>query len=164
MMRRALSFLILTCLLVGMLVSCGSMVEAPEIRNGTFDFSVTYEYNGVITTVSGVYVCEYNGVGWVLDGGFYRDWTGYIQNGSEEQIVLGYAPNGDEITLDFCFSPDYFMGDFIEGVDTPPAPLLSAKIQNEGVAFECDANVLAETYGARIINYEYAEPIKNTFR
>ena len=53
-------------MLSALLAGCGLEVPRPEIKEGEFDFIVTYEYNGEIKTVSGVYVCEFSGISWAL--------------------------------------------------------------------------------------------------
>ena len=79
-------------LLVFALSSCIDSPLAPEIKTGEFDFTVMYEFNGEIKTVSGVSV-----------------------------------------------------------------------ISGEGIGFETDPDIIADQYGARIISYEYADPIVNTY-
>ena len=145
--------------------SCGYSVPKPEIESGEFKFSVTYELNGVEKTISGVYVCEYDGTDWALDGGFSRDWTGYFKDSEiEEPITIGTTEDGNEMTLSFGFNPEYFMDDFVEGVDEIPVPWLSVNhTEGEGIWFEQDADAIEEKYGAKIISYQYDEPIKNTF-
>ena len=164
-MKKALIILSLTLLLVSTLTSCAVDLPRPEIKRGEFNFSVTYEYAGEIKTISGVYVCEYDGIGWVLDGGYYREWSGYIKDGTTEDCIkLGTAEDGGEIELDLFFSPDRFMGDYYMEEDEPFSPCMSVRIINEGLCFESDQELIAEVYGARVISYEYDEPIVNSFR
>ena len=51
----------------------------PTIKEGNFDFSVTYEVDGELTTVSSVYVCAFEESGWGLDG-WYIHWNEYIED------------------------------------------------------------------------------------
>ena len=165
-MKKVFSILLLMLLLACMLTSCGLTVPRPAIKKGEFHFTVTYEYGGETKTVSGVYVCEYNGMEWALDGGYYRDWTGYIQGGGADgDFVAIDTVDGDEIFLVLNLVPDYFMDDFIEGYHTVPVPYLSVTYWEEDVmTVESQADVIEENYGAKILHYEYAEPIENTFR
>ena len=162
-MKRTLCAIILVLMLSAMLSGCGLSEPRPEIKTGEFNFSVTYEYLGEVNTVSGVYVCEYDGIGWVLDGGYYRKWSGYIKDETtEENIVLGTAEDGGIVELYLALDPDAFMGDgYLD--DEPFLPYLSVRIIDEGLSFESDVVILEETYGARIISYEYDDPIENTF-
>ena len=164
-MKKSICILIVLVILSLSLTSCGlSSTPRPEIKSGEFNFSFTYEYAGEIKTVSGVYVCEYDGIDWVLDGGFHREWSGYIKGETtEENIILGTAEDGGIVEIYLAFDPDLFMGDSPWEDDEPFVPCLSVRLINEGLYFESDPEILAETYGARIISYEYDEPIVNTF-
>ena len=163
-MKRTLCAIILVLMLSAMLSGCGLSEPRPKIKTGEFNFSVTYEYLGEVNTVSGVYVCEYDGIGWVLDGGYYRSWSGYIKgNTTEENIVLGTAEDGGVVELFLAFNPDRFMGDYYWEEDEPFVPCLSVRIIDEGLSFESDPVIVEEVYGAKVISYEYDEPIENTF-
>lgn len=164
-MKRKLGALILLLALVFTLASCGLNVPRPEVKEGEFNFSVTYEFNGETKTVSGVYVCEYDGIDRVLDGVDHREWKGYIKDGvTEECIVLATAENGGIVELNLHFFPEYFMGEEC-GVDEAPfEPSISVRLDNEeGLSFENDAELIYEVYGAKIISYEYDQPIENSF-
>ena len=62
-MKRILCTVLLVALVL-MLTSCGLQVPRPEVKEGRFNFSVTYEISGVTNTFSAVYVCEFNGTNW----------------------------------------------------------------------------------------------------
>ena len=164
-MKRKWCILLGLLMLVSMLAGCGLDVPRPEIKEGEFHFSVTYEFNGEIKTISGIYVCEYDGVDWVLDGGFHREWKGYIKDNTTEDVIrLATAEDGGEIDLNLGFDPSHFMGDSHWGNEEPFTPMLTVKLVGEvGLYFENDPDVIAETYGAKIISYEYDEPIENEF-
>ena len=164
-MKKIFSILLLAIALSLVLTSCGLDVPRPEIKTGEFNFSVIYEYGGETKTVTGVYVCEYEGIDWAIDSDFHRDWSGYIKDGKMDGIIkLGDAEDGGEVQLNLHFNPDHFMGDeFIEGEDPFEAWISVVFVDGEGVRIEHDADVVAELYGARIIDYEYDEPISNSF-
>ena len=164
-MKKLFGVLLLTLTLATLLTSCGLTVPRPEIKSGEFDFSVTYEYNGVTKTVKGVYVCEYNGTEWALDGGYHRTWTGYVKGGKIEDHVEIDTVDGDEIVLVLNLIPDYFMDDFNEDLYDVPVPYIMVKDYGDDgeVGFLHDADVIAETYGVRIISYKYEKPVKNSF-
>ena len=73
------------------LVGCVKVPE-PSVKEGRFDFSVTYEVDDEIITYSGVYVCKYEGayVSLVGDG---RDWSGYVE-GCLEEIAIDNNEDG----------------------------------------------------------------------
>ena len=151
-----INLLILLIILIGMLSSCGFTTLCPQIKSGELNFSVTYEYAGETKTVSGVYVCQFAGIDWAIDIGFHREWSGYIKGGViEETTVLGIADDGGVVELNLYFDPDYIMGESYWESDEPFMPWISVKIVDEGMYFENNAEYIAETYGARIISYEY---------
>ena len=165
-MKRILSVLTLLFLLLGMLTGCGLRVPRPEIKSGEFKYSVTYEYNGEVNTVSGIYVCEYAGLSWALDGGYSRDWSGYIKGSDDnDHVELGIIDDGDVVILVLSLSPEYFMDDFNFDLYDVPAPYIMIKDYTEegGLRFLHEADLVEELCGAKIISYEYDAPIENTF-
>ena len=48
-------------MLMGILTSCGIGVPSPEVTEGEFNVSVTYEVYGETKTLDLVYLCEYDG-------------------------------------------------------------------------------------------------------
>ena len=164
-MKRRFCALILLAVIVFALAGCGLTVERPEVKEGEFNFSVTYEINGETKRISGVYVCEYDGIDRVLDGVDHREWKGYIKDGAiEECIVLSTAEDGGVVELNLHFAPEYFMGEFYGDDDEPFSPSITVRLEDEeGLRFENDADFIAEVYGAKIISYEYDRPIENSF-
>jgi hypothetical protein len=164
-MKRKLSFLILLFLLAGMLASCGLTVPRPEIKEGRFNYSVTYELGGETKTVSGVYICEYNGTSWALDGGSHRDWKGYLEGGtsSDDWITIGATEDGGKIILSLSMDPDYFMGETVIHVPEPYLLVSYPLTEGDGETIINEADVVAEQYGAKILSFDYDEPIKNSF-
>ena len=164
-MKKTLSALLAVIMLVCMLSGCTFGVPQPEIKKGEFNFSVTYEFNGEIKTVSGIYVCKYAGVSFALDGGAHRSWEGHIKGDIEDRSVIGTTENGDTIELVLALIPEYFMDDFVEGYHEVPAPYITITvIDEEGMGAIVDPDEIEEICGAKIISYKYDEPIKNSFR
>ena len=166
-MKKLCIVLALLALLAICLTGCGLNVPKPEVKSGEFDFSVTYEVNGKTETVSGVYICEYAGVDWALDSGYHRDWNGYVKdNAVNEDYVVGVTEDGGTIMMYFGFHPDYFMGEDVSGFMEDPEPYLVVTYPMDefgGVEFIQEADVIEETYGAKVISYTYDAPIENTF-
>ncbi len=164
-MKKTLSALLAALMLICMLSGCSFGMPQPEIKKGEFNFSVTYEFNGEIKTVSGIYVCKYAGVSFALDGGAHRSWEGSIKGDIEDRSVIGTTENGDTIELVLALIPEYFMDDFIEGYHEVPAPYITITvIDEEGMVVIVDPDEVEEACGAKIISYKYDEPIKNSFR
>ena len=168
-MKKSLCLLMVLLLFSLCLTSCGLSVPRPEIKSGEFNFSVTYEYAGEVKTVSGVYVCEFDGTDWVLDGGYHREWKGYIKGGDDDdQILLDTLDGGDEVILVLNLDPTYFMDDYNLELYGVPAPYIMIKDYTdhgdyEGLSFIHDADEVAELCGAKIVSYGYDEPIDNEF-
>lgn len=166
-MKRILAFLMALLLFSFSLVSCKSSAPEPEIRSGEFNFSVTYRYGGETKTVSGVFVCEYAGLSWALDGGYGRDWSGCIKGGTADDYVpIDTTDSGDEIILVLNLIPDYFMGDYSLDLYDIPKPYVKIHQHTEegGLRVIEDANSVEELCGAKIIRYHYDAPIVNSFK
>lgn len=143
------------------LTSCGFDVAIPKIREGRFNLSVTYEYGGELKTVSGVYVCEYDGiVWWTVNEAPYVNWKTHLEGElNTETISVCTTDDGGEILITLLLYPQYFMGD-PEYADF--TPIARAEIFYEDREID-DADVIAE-YGVKLIGYEYDEPIQNSFK
>lgn len=166
-MKKILSIVSFVLLLSLCLTSCGLTVPRPEIKEGRFNYSVTYELNGEIKTISGVYICEYDGISWSLDGGNNRHWKGCIEGGTEDdQIQIGTTEDGGAINVCLDFDPDYFMGEDVveyKGVPEPYLIVVYPMTEDGALTFINDAETVAEQYGAKIISHVYDEPINNSF-
>ena len=164
-MKKIFTLVILTLTLTLILTGCGLQVPRPEIKNGEFNFSVTYEYKGETKTVSGVFVCEYAGLEWYLDAGYQREWSGYIKGGEiEDHVMIDIIDGGDEVYLALDLRPDYFMDDFNFDLYGVPAPCIRINdYTEEGLRIIYEAEEVEEICGARIVSYEYDKPIENTF-
>ena len=145
------------------------MVPRPEVKEAEFDFSVTYELSAETKTLSGVFVCEYNGTSWSLDGGSSRAWSGYFKGREGEigyEIPIGTTDDGGTILIAFDFYPAYFMGEPSAAHFGSPQIYLTITHPMEGgdgLYIMSDEEAIAETYGVKIISYEYDAPIVNTF-
>ena len=163
---KKISVILILLLLVNIFSGCGITVPRPEVKNAEFDFSVTYELNGETRTVSGVYVCEYDGVYLALESGYCRGWNGYIKGDEPEEIIIGSTEDGGKIRLALCLYPEYFMNEPQASERSDPEPcLLIDYPYTEGIetTLISDAKTIEEIYGAKIVSYNYSEPIENSF-
>ena len=169
---------ILSCLLV--LPGCYKIPE-PSVKSGRFDFSITYEVDGVQETVSSVFVCEFVGIVRSLEGG-HREWNTYIEddkltarlNSTRGYLLLKTVDDG-EIFLDINLSAKYFMSDphfnsenanLDESNRIQPRLFIeySDAIYDEiGESYSENPAVL-QGYGVKVISYEYDAPIENTYK
>ena len=57
-MKKSKVIILLLVIIVVLICSgCATKMPLPEVREGRFDFSITYEVNGEEITYTGVYVC-----------------------------------------------------------------------------------------------------------
>ena len=166
-MKRIISILLLTAALVSMLAGCGLALPAPEIKNGEFDVTVTYEVNGEVKTLDLVYVCKYGGVGYTLEGEVYRSWSGHFKGYDEGDVIdVIDTEDGGKVYLCFHIYAEYFMGepDYIDNF----APWVAVERlyydENGDEMIDYDQDEIAENYGVRVIGIEYDEPIQNIFK
>ena len=158
--------IVFIAILVLVLNAFVAKMPIPEVKEGRFDFSVTCEINGEEKTFSGVYVCKYDGAYKTLVGEGI-DWNGYIEN-SEENGVIPIQTNDDGVIyIDLHFVPEYFMGDPDAILYDVPAPTLYIVYHSDDPdvsSYETDQEIIAATYGVKLISYKYADPIENTFK
>ena len=156
---------VLLTMFTSFLSGCAAVVLLPKVKEGRFNFSVTYEINGEEKTYSGVYVCKYNGAYKTLVGKGVN-WEGYVENG-EENVLIPIHENEDGIIyIDLYFVPEYFMGDpdaILFDVPTPALYMLYHNDDPEEYSYETDQEIIATNYGVRLISYHYADPIENEF-
>ena len=158
------------CLLIALLLfslgltSCGLTMPRPEVKDGQFDVSVTYEVGGETKTLDLVYVCDYDGVKMSLEGTRYRSWNGHFE-GYEDGDVIEVSKNddGSSIVFNFLIYAEYFMGE-PDYVDFYPEAKTERIYFEDGIEMiDYDEELITEEYGVRIISINYEEPIKNTF-
>ena len=144
---------------------CGLSVPRPEVKEGEFDVSVTYEVNGEVKTLDLVYVCEYGGVEWTLEGTNYRAWNGHFK-GYEEGAVIEVleTEDGGKIALCFLIYAEYFMGEPDCGHFDPVVLTNRIYYENGEEMLDDNQELIAESYGVRVIGCEYDAPIENTFK
>ena len=158
----ALALLISICL-----TSCGSQVPRPEVEEGRFNLTLTYEHNGEIKKLSGVYVCEYDGVAWWdINADPYVNWKTHLEGElNTESVSVCTTEDGGEILITLQLYPEYFMGD-PECADFEPlvrAELFYYEGENGTISESFDDAELIAEYGVRVISFEYDEPIENVF-
>ena len=161
-MKKILVAIIALLLLSIGLTSCGFGVPRPEVKEGRFHITVTYEHNGEVKEASGVYVCEYDGIVWYnVDRDPFVNWKesfeGDIKDGGI--IPICHTDDGGEIFISLLLYPEYFMGD-PEYADY--TPLVRAELFYDDEQID-DADAIAE-YGVKLIGYECDEPIENSFK
>ena len=149
-----------------LLVCSGCVVEiaVPEVKEGYFDVSVTYEINGEVKNYYGVYVCEYIGTRTSVYGS-RRMWDYYVEGADDvAAIIVGDTYDGGVIYIDFGYYPDYLMSDPDCTSGTPEVNLYVTFTENEyGMSVNGDEEEIFEKYGVKVISYYYDSQIENTY-
>ena len=174
--------ILLAVLTFALLVTGCSKTPIPTVKEGKFNFSVTYEVDGEEETVSSVCVCKFVKLVPTLEGA-YREGDSHIEDSTlsaklektRGYLLLKTTADG-EIYLDLNLSAEYFMADpnfwiTIENTDEPVSDISprlfidynAAKYEEIGESYSEDAAVL-ESYGVKIIRYEYDAPIENEYK
>jgi hypothetical protein len=161
-MKRLLSSLFSVFMLVKFLTVCALDVPRPEVREGRFNISVTYEQDGEVKEASGVYVCEYDGVNWWdINADSYANWKESYEGDIQDSgiIPICNTDDGGEIFISLLMYPEYFMGDPEYANYTP---LIRAELWYPDEQTD-DIERIAE-HGVKLISYEYDEPIENSYK
>ena len=102
--------LLVSALIAASFTGAFARVPRPEIKEGEFDFALTYELDGETKKIEGTYICKFKGTSRAIDG-VGRDWKGYIKD--HEDFTDYEIKTTDEgvikIDLDIC--SEFFMSD-----------------------------------------------------
>ena len=151
--------------------------KAPEpiIKEGKFNFSVTYEVDGETKTISSVFVCNFIESSMYLDG-YYIDWESYIEDREIEELfpeqyhncIIVKTNEYGNIYLDLNLYPQYFMSEPGYDDSRSASPSLFVKYHEDKVeevgTYGTDDLEIIESYGVKIISYEYDKPIENIYK
>lgn len=140
-------------------------VAKPEIKEGEFDFALTYEVDGENKVIEGTYVCEFDGTNRAIDG-VGRRWNGYIKDHDDFTNYEIKKTDDGVIKIDLNICSEFFMSDpqyqmIVSSEQTKPEPYIyitSGDPANE-VSF-----ALYEGDDVKIISFEYDEPIENIYK
>ena len=164
-MKKGKLFLPTIILVLAVVITTVSVIIAgislkPVVTESEFPFSITYELDGETVTINDVYKVHYN-----EDKAYkYREYIGEIQDKKEDNTyyILKTEENG-RIELWTQFYADYLMGDpeYDYFDEEPFEPRIYYYDEHE-TEFR-DEETLAE-HGAKLISFEYPEPIKNSLR
>jgi len=165
-------------------ITTGSLIgrtpSKPEIIYFEFPFKLVYKVYGEQIIVEDTLICEYNGIGWGFDQGYYYKWKGNLASGNERVTV--YVENNINIVendsnkiityREIYFTignPKIYMGDYDPEMNlyksiTANAILLTKYKEGKNKEITVSPNDLLEKYGIELISWEPSEPILNNFR
>ena len=172
--KKILTSIALTMVAMISMTGCIYHETSPRIKEGQFNFSVTYEMDGEIETITGVYIAKFVKIGQSYDCA-YRVWDGYVdteevRNRLEEDCTfmkLKTTQDGD-IYLDFNLYPNYFLAEpgyeQIKGNEPDLYICYTDEVVEEKLVYrEYDPEVLFDNYRVRVVSFEYDEPIENVY-
>lgn len=140
---------------------------SPQIKYAEFPFRLEYEKNGETIVIEDTLICEYVGIRADEGRGKYRNWKQYLASG-KERITL-YK---EDDTLEIYFPTDnanYYMGDTDANADDNQiisvlsGALIIEKVGRGQQTATISASELLNKYGIRLVKWDIAQPIKNSF-
>ena len=161
---------IIAVILFGGFFGAFRSVPKPEIKQGEFNFALTYEVDGKKEKIEGTYVCKFKGVYRALDG-IGRRWTGYIKGHEDSNDYIIKETDEGTIWLNPDISADFFMADpnykLSENTDDPkPEPYLYVTSEATDIEDSAKEVIFSDYEGedVKIISVEYDEPIENIYK
>lgn len=154
--------LLIAVFLIAMYALLSSIAKKPNITEGEFPFTITYEMDGERFVIKDVYKAEYEGNGGYADT-LHRKYDGTIIGLGEQSTIYTFKQeNNTRIELNTFFYADYMMGDteYDYFDEEPFEPRFYYYDANEQEYH--DEETLA-AHGVKMISFEYPEPIKNSF-
>ena len=162
--------LVAAALIAGAYMGAFTTLSKPEVKEGEFDFALTYEIDGETKVIEGTYVCKFDGITRNLDG-IARHWNGYIKD--HDYFTNYELKNTDDgiIMIDLDINSEFFMSDpsykISENTDNPkPEPYLY--IVSGDYTFESVTNEVTFSFyegdDVKIISFEYDEPVENIYK
>lgn len=162
--------LITAALIVGAFTGAFITVPKPEIREGEFDFALTYEVDGETKIIEGTYVCEFDGISRAIDG-VSRKWIGYIKDHDYFTSYVLKTTDDGVIKVDLDIDALFFMSDpsykISENTDDPkPEPYIYITSGDSTVDDPSNAIFFSDYEGddVKIISFEYDAPIENIYK
>ena len=145
-------------------------VPKPEIKEGEFDFALTYEVDGETKVIEGTYVCEFDGITRAIDG-VGRRWNGYIKDHDDFTNYEIKTTDDGIIKIDLNICSEFFMSDpeyamIVSSEQTKPEPYVYITSGNENVDDPTNEVSFSAYEGddVKIISFEYDEPIENIYK
>ncbi|MBR5280931.1 MAG: hypothetical protein IKU26_08205 [Clostridia bacterium] len=146
----------------------------PAIETGEFPFAITYEYKGETKTLSGVFVCTYDG-STTIHGVHERYWDEEVRYDNPAGLEYPHIiDQNEELQTSLSVQPNmmsgYFMGD----------PLFEDLYADEDIAYaapyiqyydykndislnEENQDEILASIGFKVVDFTYGEPIENSF-
>lgn len=147
----------------------------PKVKHGEFPFRLVYEIAGEQKVIEDVIVCDFDGFEWRGESGKDRKWKSSFKSKNERITLLDLRPvneknEWDQTVLELYFywgNAEYYMGDEVRTARNEQSmDEISYMYQDKNgkTGFSAiNADVAYEKYKIRLISWEAAPPIKNSF-
>lgn len=149
----------------------------PEITYGEFPFQLTYEIDGETKVIEDTIICEFDGFESRGTAGKYRVWKSYLKSGNERITLLDLRPlelinELDYTILELFFywgNAAYYMGDNLDSgwksAQSFDEVNYLYKTKDETIGGSVyKADEAYEKYKIKLISWEIAPPIQNSFK
>lgn len=143
----------------------------PEITYSEFPFQLEYEFNGDTFKVQDIFICEFDGYDFsTASGEKYRKWKGYFKSGNTritlikkenlEIYCFSVAEHWGSMAGRYMGDPDYSGRIY----DNPPSIFYTDNFEEKVIDELVKDDEVWEKYKLRLISWEIAPPIQNTFK
>ncbi len=161
-----LSYVVMCGYTTGKILHCAAVgdPDAPVVSCADFPITVTYEHDGEIKTVHDTLVCQFDGYVWESsDFLTHRKWSFHLEGGRFIPLFQGNANYGAVLSVD-C-SAAWMMGDEEEApvAGGEPCYQIGVKFADSEKFHPCDEDEIYRDMGIRVLSFEVAPPIENTF-
>jgi len=137
----------------------------PEITRGEFPFRIEYKINGEKFIIEDVFIAEFDGFAWDAGQGRHRLWKGWVEGTGEFRVLI---PVDEMRRLEIVVGrPETYMNDrsiITHGAPFPQFIMITYDYNQNISGRNLSVENLYEQHGVKIINYEFSEPIVNSFR
>ena len=143
------------------------IAKKPTITEYSFPFSITYEFNGKTETINDEFICTYTGPGESIDPAD-RFYDGYLAKSNAidyrgDYLIQSY--DDGELVIYTNFFAGYMMGDpyYVDHYTEyyKFEPYVAFYVYDDYREYE-EEEYLA-LYDVKIVEWEYPQPIENTF-
>ena len=133
----------------------------PEITYGEFPFRLEYSVGEEVFVVEDTFIAQFDGFGQNEGVGKYRRWVGWLANGGGTMVHVLTDGHWDMyITVG---NAQYYMNDQLHPWPNPLSPNIIDVFTGRGL-YNPRREELIEKHQIELINWEFSDPIVNSFR
>ena len=147
----------------------------PKIKYGEFPFRLKFEINGQQKVIEDVVICNFDGYEWRGESGKYRKWKSYLKSGNERITLIEFSENIQDkwnhqiLELYFYWgNAEYYMSDLSNrpksGQDFDYINYMYKNAEGKIGFSAFTADEAWNKYKVKLLSWEIAPPIKNTFK